>query len=235
MCPPYWRPPGYKVTDFIMGNGHSSLPHQGNYEYGYTQAYQLACEQLAKIDDIQRQCLRSGARYQETGSQQIITLQYLNRTYKVTLPDIDVSLTDSAEEVPLRDKALILHYLILAKGTPIADKLITFKELPEGINYFPSFSKRAIKPLVDRFGNEPHLLIDAAAILGGHKADYGDAAATINVFPYVPITLVLWRGDEEFPPSGSIMFDATISDYLPAEDISVLCQTISWKLVKSLK
>ncbi len=92
-----------------MGNGHSSLPHQGNYEYGYTQAYQLACEQLAKIDDIQQQCLRSGARYQETGSQQIITLKYLNRTYKVTLPDIDVSLTDSAEEVPLRDKALILH------------------------------------------------------------------------------------------------------------------------------
>lgn len=218
-----------------MGSGHSSLPHQGNYESGYTQAYQLACEQLAKIDDIQQQCLRSGARYQEAGSQQTITLAYLNRTYQVTLPDIDVSLTDSAEEVPLRDKILILHYLILAKGTSIADKLITFKELPEGTNYSPSFSKRAIKPLVDRFGNEPHLLIDAAAALGGYKVDYGDGAATINAFPYVPITLVLWRGDEEFPPSGSIMFDATISDYLSAEDISVLCQTISWKLVKSLK
>ncbi len=218
-----------------MGSSHSSLPRQDNYEYGYTQAYQLACEQLAKIDNIQQQCIRSGAQYQEAGSQQIITLKYLNRTYRVTLPHINVSLTDSQEEVPLRDKILILHYLILAKGTPIADKLITFKELPEGANYFPSFSKRVIKPLVDHFGNEPHLLIDAAAILGGYKADYGDVAATINAFPYVPITLVLWRGDEEFPPSGSIMFDATISDYLSAEDISVLCQTISWKLVKSLK
>jgi hypothetical protein len=218
-----------------MGNGHSSLPRQGNYEYGYTQAYQLACEQLAKIDNIQQQCIRSGAQYQEAGWQQIITLKYLNRTYRVTLPHIDVSLTDSEEEVPPRDKILILHYLIMAKGTPIADKPITFKELPEGINYFPPFSKRTIKPLVDHFGNEPHLLIDAAAILGGYKAGYGDVAATINAFPYVPITLVLWRGDEEFPPSGSIMFDATISDYLSAEDISVLCQTISWKLVKSLK
>jgi len=218
-----------------MGSGHFSPPQQSNYEYGYTQAYQLACEQLARIDDIQQQCLRSGTRYQEAGEQQIITLKYLNRTYRVTLPNINVSLTDSEEEVPLRDKILILHYLIMAKGTPIADKPITFKELPEGINYFPPFSKRTIKPLVDRFGNEPHLLIDAAAILGGYKADYGDVAATINAFPYVPITLVLWRGDEEFPPSGSIMFDATVSDYLSAEDISVLCQTISWKLVKSLK
>jgi len=218
-----------------MGSNHPLLPRQGNYEYGYTQAYQLACEQLAKIGDIHQQCLRSGVQYLEEDSQQTITLEYLNRTYRVTLPDIDVSLTDSAEEVPLRDKALILHYLILAKGTPIADKLITFKELPEGMNYFPSFSKRVIKPLVDRFGDEPHLLIDAAAILGGYKADYGDVAVAINAFPYVPITLVLWRGDEEFPPSGSIIFDATISDYLSAEDISVLCQTISWKLVKSLK
>ena len=117
----------------------------------------------------------------------------------------------------------------------MANKMITFKELPEGINYFPSFSKRTIKPLVDHFGKEPHLLIDAAAILGGHRVDYGDVAATINAFPCVPITVVLWRGDEEFAPSGSIMFDATISDYLSAEDITVLCQTIAWKLVKSLK
>ena len=218
-----------------MGSGHFSLPRQGNYEYGYTQAYQLACEQLAKIDDIQQQCARSGAQYQEAGSQQIITLEYLNRTYQVTLPDINISLTDSEEEVPLWDKILILHYLVLARGTPIANELITFKELPEGINYFPSFSKRTIKPLVDRFGREPQLLIDVAATLGGYKANYGDAAATINAFPYVPITLALWRGDEEFPPSGSIMFDATISDYLSAEDITVLCQTIALKLVKSLK
>jgi len=31
------------------------------------------------------------------------------------------------------------------------------------------------------------------------------------------------------------MFDSTISDYLPAEDIIVLCQTMVWKLVKGLK
>ena len=31
------------------------------------------------------------------------------------------------------------------------------------------------------------------------------------------------------------MFDSTISDYLPTEDINVLCETIVWKLVKLLK
>ena len=101
-----------------MGSGHFSLPSQGNYEYGYTQAYQLACEQLAKIDDIKQQCCKSGAHYLEIDSQRVIALEYLSRRYQVTLPDIDISLVDSEEEVTIRDKILILHYLTLAKGTP---------------------------------------------------------------------------------------------------------------------
>jgi len=112
---------------------------------------------------------------------------------------------------------------------------MAFRELPEGANYFPTFSKRAIKPLVDYFGKDPEQLIDIAQKLGGHKANYGDVAVTINAFSYVPITLVLWRGDEEFAPAGSVLFDSTISDYLSTEDINVLCETISWKLVRYLR
>jgi len=113
--------------------------------------------------------------------------------------------------------------------------MATYKELKEGINYFPVFYKRAIKPLVDHFGNEPHRLIDLSRIFGGHKAGYGDTAVTINAFPRVPVTLALWKGDEEFAPEGNILFDSTISDYLTNDDIHTLCETIAWKLVKPLK
>jgi hypothetical protein len=43
---------------------------------------------------------------------------------------------------------------------------------------------------------------------------------------------VLWKGDEEVSPNGNILFDANISDYLSTEDVTVLCETITWKLVK---
>ncbi len=220
-----------------MESRYFSLPNQQNYEYGYELAYKLASEQLAKFDNtgIEQQCLKSGARYQAIDSQETIILEYLNQSYQIVFPDIDISLIDSKEEVPIRDKILILHYFTQAKGTPITNKLTTFRELPEGANYFPTFSKRAIKPLLDHFGREPEQLIDAAENLGGHKVDYGDVAVTINAFSYVPITLVLWRGDEEFAPDGSILFDNTISDYLSTEDINVLCETTSWKLVKHFK
>ena len=218
-----------------MESRYFPLPNQQNYEYGHKLAYKLAGAQLTKLDNIEEQCLKSGARYQVTDSQKTITLEYLNQSYQITLPDIDVLLTGSEERVPIREKILILHYFTRAKGTPLTNRAIAYKELPEGITYFPTFYKRAIKPLLDHFGQDPEPLTNAAQRLGGNRADYGDVAVTINAFKYVPITLVLWRGDKEFAPEGNILFDSTIPDYLATEDINVLCETISWKLVRYLR
>lgn len=198
--------------------------------YGYELAYKLACEQLARLSDIEQQCLKSGTQY--LASEKAIIIQYLNQLYKVTVPQVNISLMDGEEEIPIRDKILILHYLTTAKGTPPTNNLITYKELPDGMHYFPTFSKRTIKPILDHFGSEPHRLIDAARKLGGYRVDYGDAAVTIDAFSRVPITLVLWQGDEELAPAGSIIFDSNISDYLPTEDITVLCEIITWRLIK---
>jgi len=218
-----------------MENKHLTLTGQKNYEYAYELAYKLACEKLAKIEDIEQQCLKCDAQCRLTDSKREIGVQYLNQTYKITLPDIEISLADSTEEVSLRDKILILHYFTSAKGTPAANRLITFRELPEGSVYSPTFSKRTIKPLLGYFGQEPRLLLAAGEKLGGHRADYGDMAVTIDAFSRVPVTIILWQGDDEFAPQGNILFDAGISDYLSTEDITVLCETITWRLIKYSK
>lgn len=212
-----------------MGN-KLTLPKK-KYEYGYDLAYELAAGQLAKIVNIEQQCLKSGAQYIDSSK---VVLEYLNELYSISLPDAEVSLL-SGGETPVRDKLLILHYFIQAKGTPLSNHVITYKELKDGVNYFPVFHKRAIRPLVNFFGKEPQKLIDVTASLGGRKAEYGDASVTLNAFPRVPVTLVLWRGDEEFAPDGNVMFDSTVSDYLTNDDIHALCEILAWKLVKLLK
>jgi hypothetical protein len=218
-----------------MNNSLLSVPGQKNYEYGYKFAYDIASQRLAEIGDIEPLCLNSGAECETEGESILISLDYLNRRYQIRLPEVDISIVDSDEEVPLKDKILLLHYLVQAKGTTLANKSIAYKELPEGTVYFRTFHKRAIKPLIDHFGNNPKKLLEVAEGLGGKKADYGDVAVTINAFKKVPITFVLWRGDEEFPPDGSILFDATVSDYLSIEDINVLSERIAWKLVRALR
>ena len=217
---------------------HSSIAGSP-WEQSFELSYKLACEQLAKINDMEEQCRKSGARY--LGPHEIV-VKYLNQPYHITLPkdipschcEADVVSRSNLVEVPLRDKILILHYFTLAKGTPAVGRLITYKQLPGGMSYFAAFSQRTVTPLVNRFGQNTELLIGVAAKLGGRETNYGNVSVTINAFEHVPITLVLWKGDEELAPNGNILFDANISDYLSTEDVAVLSETITWKLVKGI-
>ena len=70
-----------------------------------------------------------------------------------------------------------------------------------------------------------------AAGLGGEPLHLGDAAARFMAFPRVPITHVLWRGDEEFPPEATILFDETIPRYFPTEDIAALSGASVYRLM----
>lgn len=218
-----------------MDKRRLSLPGQRNYEYALTSAYELACEQLVKIKDIEQQCRNCGAEYLEINSRKVITLSFLNQRYQITLPAIEVTPLDSQEEVPLKTRVLLLHYFIRAQGTPLSGRMISFKELPEGAIYFPTFAKRTINPLLKHFTKDAHRLIEAALKIGGRKVDYGDVAVTIDAFRYTPITLVLWQGDEEFGPQASILFDSVINSYLSTEDIIVVCEVVVWTLIRSLK
>jgi hypothetical protein len=210
-----------------------SLLDQG-YAAAYGLAFKLAGEELSGLEDLESQCRRSNSVCRNSGSSRLISLQYMNRTYQVILPGITIRLEGSAADVELRDKILILHYLTRAHGTLPSNKVITYQELRQGATYFPSFFKRAVQPLIDYFGRSPERILEASKELGGRPATYGDVAVTIPAFTRVPVTLVLWKGDQEFPPNGSILFDSNILDYLSVEDINVLCQTITWFLVKSL-
>ena len=209
------------------GRGSSS---DSPWERAFDLSYKLACEQLAQISAVEEQCRRSGATY--LGPHEVL-IRYLYQPYHIMLPDGRISLEHGGTDAPLIDKILILHYFTRAKGTPAIGKMIAFKQLSGGASYFPTFSQRSITPLVRHFGGNLELLIKTAAKLGGHEADYGDVSVTVNAFPRVPITLVLWRGDEQLAPNGNILFDASIPDYVPTEDVTVICETIVWKLVKS--
>lgn len=207
------------------------VPAKRDYAHGYELAYQITSEKLAAIADLAQQCERCGARYRESGPGKIIELEYLEQTYRITLPG-PVFQTVAGEEVRLRDKVLVLHYFVQAKGTPLTARPISYKEIPGTVNYFETFSKRAITPLVQAFGADPKRLYEAADLLKGVRAEYGDASVTIRGFSRVPVTLVLWGGDDEFPASGNILFDSSITDYLTIEDVNILCENIAWTLVK---
>jgi hypothetical protein len=214
-----------------MEGKHLIPPDYKDYKYGLDMALKLASEKLASIN-IKEQCEKSGATLKCINGKDTILLDYLGSSYIITFPEMDISPACSSQEtIKPRDKLLILHYFINADGSPLTGKRITYKEIPNGTTYFPTFYKRAIKPLLDNFAKKPHELLGAAAKLSCIKSDFGDLSVTINAFQKVPLIFVLWFGDDELAPEGSILFDSNITGYLSAEDITVLCEIIAWRLV----
>jgi hypothetical protein len=210
-----------------------AIPDQKNYEMAYGLAYKLAVEKLL-ASDIAGLCRFSESVLITENGKQIVQLSYLNSLFRIMMPEVVFNRVGDPCPVELRDKILILHYLLTASGRPLSGKLISFKELGEGQVYFPTFAQRAIQPLITHFGNNLEKILESSSLLGGAKSDFGDCAVSIPAFIRVPLTLVLWRGDNEFPPNANILFDRCVLDYLPLEDLIVLCQTVVWKMVNSL-
>ncbi len=215
-----------------------------NYEVTLKEAQRRFTER-----DFARIAVLAGARVTSDNN---LELPFLGQSYTVS-PQGEVTLSSKAtgpqdqpgsnlehrtsnlvDEVPLTVKILILHYLATAEGVPVQQKPISFKELPGGAIYIGPFTNRAIRPLVSVFGDNPAELLEVGRELGGTKTDLGDVSVRIDAFPHVPVTLVLWQGDEEFPPSGNILFDVSASHYLPTEDYAVLASLVVYEL-KNLK
>jgi hypothetical protein len=194
-------------------------------------AFKLASEKLTKLTP-QEICKRSGASLLE---QNRIMLHYLNRPYQVAIPSGEMSRMDGEEDIPIKDRILILHYLTQATGAPFTNQLIAYSQIQGGNFYCPAFLQRTLDPILKAFGNKPERLLEIAPKLGGEKASYGDVSVIIYAFPFVRILILLWRGDQEVPPGGNILFDKNITDYLSTEDIVVLSETLIWKLIHLAK
>jgi hypothetical protein len=111
-------------------------------------------------------------------------------------------------------------------------QFISYKELPGGGIYIQPFTNRAIRPMVQFFGQQPKRLLDVAERIGGIPEKHGDAGVTLTAFPKVPVTLVIWGADDEFPASGNILFDSSASKFLPTEDYAVLASFVVMTLKK---
>lgn len=183
--------------------------------------------------DIKERCRIAGAEWKPSEEGGTLYLPYFHITCQITIPRLEFSLTENQESINLSNQILILHYLNGVKDIPFENKLISFKEIPSGEFYYPAFARRSIEPLLKTFSAKLQAFKSIAEGLGGKPVEIGDAGIKISVFPRVPITLVLWFADAEFPPDLQILFDASITEFLSTEDIAVLSQEVMIRMIKS--
>jgi len=184
---------------------------------GYQDALSLATQKLAQLS-AEAVCKNCGARY-EGGE---YSLPWFNSLVLVTSASVT-------------HQILWLHYLTATGVKEPVGRLIAYREMASALFYESKFIHRAVKPMVNYFGAEPKKLVKSIMWLGGHENRIGDASATVNVLPYLPITFVLWEGDEEMSPEGSILFDQGVKSWFVPEDLAVLSSLAVYELISADK
>jgi hypothetical protein len=198
----------------------------------YKNVFDAARDELVKGGNIPEKLLRAGLRYEDCGRDIRVFIPFFNETITLTLPSANFS-GEAGANVTLVTRIVILHYLNTASGIPFAGEKIAYGDIPACMHYDPVFEKRVLKPLARAFGYDKYSFKEAGKLMGGREEEFGDASFTLFAFPKVPVTFVLWEGDEEFPPGAKALFDPSITGYLPLEDIVVVAKLAAGRILKT--
>ncbi len=151
------------------------------------------------------------------------TLPFFNQAFFVYYPKVKIEEADKQTSPPEWVQLILLHYLLNAEGSPVADQWITYRYLPGAHLFAARFHNMAIRSLVKAFGNKLDVFREASLSLGGiPMSRTGDAAFRFLALPQIPMACILYLGDEEIASSVNILFDAAAPHYLPTEDLSYL-------------
>ena len=113
---------------------------------------------------------------------------------------------------------LVLVYLLNVRHVTVSGELCSVKDLKDA-QFFQGPHALDVRPLLQRYGEDPAGFCRAAETLGGEAVDLADVAYRLMPFPKIPLYYLLWEGDEEFGPTLTILFDKTIEDHLAADAI----------------
>jgi hypothetical protein len=161
-----------------------------------------------------------------------LRLPLFGEPFVVTLPDLAV--LDGRirlEEPSLDTQTMLLLHLATSNGAPLVGRWISFRELPSGGFYHQAFQGYTGHEIAKRFGDDLAALARAALSLGGRPEAMGDAAYSFWALPRVPLLLTYWLGDEDFPPSARVLFDASAGNHLPTDACAVLGSTLTGRLI----
>lgn len=193
--------------------------------------------ELYRKADPKEISMRTGIPYDEEKG--VFTLHLMGVEYEVSYPDYQV--VHKSEEVigyyPLETavnaRILVLRYLVEGASAVSTGKFITYREAPWGSVYLKQFNGRCILRLAYGFGNKQDLFARAMEKIGAVRMSHGDISYEFEFLDGYRLQMILWEGDEEFPPSSQILFSDNFPVAFQAEDMAVVGD-ISISMIKAL-
>ena len=141
------------------------------------------------------------------------TAELLGRTYTITWPEYSIN------PVPaLPVQTFLLRRLLEGTAKESQGTWKTFREMPWGEMYHKPYSGRVLSRAAYGFGFKLAAFAAACEKLGAKKLSHGDAGYEFEFFGPFKMQILLWEGDDEFPPNAQVLYTDNFADCFAAED-----------------
>lgn len=161
-------------------------------------------------------------------------VHFLNSVYVVNpVAERIVELSPNPQRaLPEEFQILLIRYLVAKNGGPLEGKEVSEKDFPGGVTFFQGPHALNVAPIVKLYGRDPEALESRGRELAAVPVPHGDKAMRFLPFPLMPVTYVLWKADEEFPASVSVLFDKSISRWFELDMIFTLVLVLTERIVE---
>ncbi|MFH1115400.1 MAG: DUF3786 domain-containing protein [Pseudomonadota bacterium] len=176
------------------------------------------------------------AAYQGDGVPRVV-IQFLHSWFVLDLLPYRVRAGHAAlDTLPL--KVLVLLHMKAAadnQGTAvrIMGEWIDYRSLQHGAVLGAHMARSTTDTLARFFALKEEDRISAAMKWGGKPLEgLGDCGFLFKFFPRLPVALIHWHADNEFPSYSKILYDVSASNYMPTHGLTALTEFLIHRLAE---
>lgn len=146
------------------------------------------------------------------------TLTLLGRAFAISHPDYAIRALDGGVLPPLPTQTFLLRYLLESRDVAWKGEWKTFREMPWGEMYITPYTGRVLTRAAFTLGTRIAKFRAAAEKMGAEPVPHGDAGFRFTLVGGYEMQILVWEGDEEFPPSAQVLYSDNFAEGFAAED-----------------
>ena len=146
------------------------------------------------------------------------TLNLLGRDFAIAHPVYGIRALDEGKLPPLPTQIFLLRYLLESKTVAWQGQWKTFREMPWGEMYIKPYTGRVLTRAAFTFGTRLDGFKAACEKMGAEVMHHGDAGYRFDLIGGYRMQILVWEGDDEFPPSAQVLYSDNFADGFAPED-----------------
>ena len=146
------------------------------------------------------------------------TVKLLGRAFAIAHPQYAIRALDGGSLPPLPTQTFLLRYLLESKDVAWTGAWKTFREMPWGEMYITPYTGRVLTRAAFTCGFRVAAFKAAAEKMGAVALPHGDAGFEFQLVGGYKMQILVWEGDDEFPPNAQVIYSDNFADGFAAED-----------------